>query len=369
MVVWFLAAFLSSSCSLNFKEQLVLIGLLGVSLILYRIALVGIHQIFGKSLANVPNCPARNRSEINQRILMGLTPVIVCALYCCFALPLLGSLLPPSLYRCAELSLFFNICWTGAQMIPIPPFEGWSLTDGIFELFMGYKGFSASLLFSSLAGAICLVCLIYLPLLSSLPQVVSATLFSMLSLSALSRWRQERIKLSVDFDEELQKQLNHFKYRIYKTCVRGPVCELNALRMDIEAIQRDLPEQSQSFLNTCYLLALAHNLRGCHQTAFESLYLVAEHLRGESLKLLHELAYKRKAFALVCQLAKSVYQSSPEPQIAVINGLAYAHCQKISLSQNWLMCAKHGGYETWHLLKDPLFCSWNSKQLAKLKEH
>lgn len=366
-LIWLVALFLAGNWAQSLIENIALFSLLGTSLTLYRLAGPLARSLSGKKpLAKMANCPARNRLEATERIIAGLTPLIICALYCCIAFPLLLACLPPSLQRCARLSACFNIYWAFVQMIPIPPLEGWYLADGLFELAIGFSGYKWSLLFSSCFGTALVACLVRLPLFSSLPQSLTMILFSVLSFSALAKWQNERGKLPIDFDEKLKRRLSDLKRQLLKKSLTAPIFELDTLRDLIETIQRDLPLQSHSHLTTRYLIALAYSLQGRTAEALGSLDEVADRLRGEPLKLLHELAYKRQSFSLVCRFAKSVYWSFPKPEIAVINGLAYAHSRQTALAQRWLLLAKKGGYETWRLLQDPLFETWSQSELAAL---
>ncbi len=366
-LIWLVALFLAGNWAQSLIENIALFALLGTSLTLYSLAGPMARSLFGqKPLAKMANCPARNRLEATERIISGLTPLMICALYCCIAFPLLLAYLPPSLQHCAQLSAFFNICWALVQMIPIPPFEGWYLADGLFEMAIGFSGYKWSLLFSSCFGTALVACLVRLPLFSSLTQNLTMILFSVLSYSALAHWQNERDKLPIDFDEKLKKKLGDLKRQLLKKSLTAPISELDTLRDHIETIQRDLPLQSQAHLTTCYLIALAYDLQGHAAEALNSLEKVADRLKGEPLKLLHELAYKRESFTLVCQFAKSVYRSFPKSEIAVINGLAYAHSRQTALARHWLLCAKKGGYETWRLLQDPLFETWSQNELSAL---
>lgn len=366
--VWVAAAFLSLSWARNFAEMIFLVLSLGLIISLFRLSRPTVNWFFSKKISREKRTPTFSIQERAERICIGFAPLFLCAIVLGGLIPLLKVVLPSSDQRVVELIAFFTTCWTCVQLIPIPPFDGWYLVNGLLETLLGIRGFGLSLMIASAIGTLFSTCLVNIPLLDPFARTLMMALFTLLSLFCFKEWQEQRGKHLIDFDPKLQKQLALLKNRLSNRNLTPINADADQIYDMLITLKEKLPSKSQSHLMTCYLLALDARAKGHPQKALCMLIDCKDRLKGEALELLHELAYKLQNFSLVCHLSKTVFQNRPRPEIAVINGLAHAQQQQNFIALNWLQCAKREGYETWQLLQDPLFSSWSEDQLATLKQ-
>lgn len=304
--------------------------------------------------------PARSRRGALVKMGMGMAGLITStALF--VALSLGAGKFQSSLTRSLQLTALFNLYWTLLHLLPIPPFDGWCLLCGGLELAFGVPGFIGSYSIGACISAIFSIALIYAPLSLSAPnRVMLMSLFALLAYLAFVKWQAVRKKQLIDFDPHIQEILDRAN--------RDVLAHRNsAARAALTALEANLPNTSCSYLRAKSIEALAFKLEGRLEQAKELLMPVEKRLDGEPLNLLHELAYKLGEFPSVCRLSARVHEDCPKAHIAVMNGLAFAHCRDVDSALNWLLAAKREGYETEHLLSDALFHAWSSQALKALQ--
>lgn len=90
-------------------------------------------------------------------------------------------------------------------------------------------------------------------------------------------------------------------------------------------------------------LAELYRKEGKYKEAYELLKPVRKTLTGESLSLLHFLAYKNRDYQTVAEIANEAFQTKPNHETALINALAFAALGKVEPAIGWLECAIREG--------------------------
>jgi stage IV sporulation protein FB len=83
--------------------------------------------------------------------------------------------------------------------------------------------------------------------------------------------------------------------------------------------------------------------QGHYKDAYALLAPIRKELTPESLKLLHQLAYKNDDWTAAAALGNSVYQQFPSCDTALINAFSYALLGDVRPAVGWLQCAVKDG--------------------------
>ncbi len=361
---WLIAAFLAVTWAGDRKEAGFLFLALWLSLLLYAASKDAVGAMFPQAPESAwspaAHKPALSRTHCVQRALLGICGPLTCLLLS-ICLQRAVQSFPPQWARCGQLAALFNAYWALFQLLPISPFDGQWVTSGVMEAIGGVRGFAASYyLGASLAAILSVLFASAFSAFDALARLLTTCVFALLSQSTYIQWQGIRGKSACDFDPKIQSALLDAQ--------RAIADHRNQVAVEaLETLERTLPSKSLSILRVRFLRALELQGEGKYQDAQKYLMRYRQTLTGESLNLLHELAYKMGDHALVCDLSSAVYLESPRPEVAAINGLAFAHRQEQTTSLHWLQCAKRGGYELWRLLEDPLFDNWNRATLDGLR--
>lgn len=361
---WLIAAFLAATWAETRKDVVALFLALWLSLQLYSAGKSAVHGFFLKAMPSSgslhPQQPALNLKHSLQQMAIGLCGPSICfALFICLQSAL--GYLPLNLVRYFQLAALFNVYWALFQLLPMPPFDGHLILSGALEAIFGIRGFAASyFLEASIGTLLALLLSCAFPTLDAIARLLTCGVLAFLSHSAFFQWSALRGKLACDFDPKVQRALVDAQRAIIDHLNQNALKTLNDL-------ETSLPMKSLALGHVCLLRGLALKGEGKYQEALDYLLLHRNALVGDALNLLHELAYKVGDHPLVCAMAGEVYVHSPRPEIAAINGLAFANLRDKVTAMHWLHCAKREGYETWRLLDDSLFQGWSRAMLNTLR--
>lgn len=235
-----------------------------------------------------------------------------------------------------------NLFWTFVNLLPILPLDGGQLLRIVLEGVFGGKGFKYALAISGLVAlALSLFFFFYQGFL------IGALLFLM-AFQSYEAFRQAKLISLKDRDETLKETFE----KAEKDFAAGRKQEA------AEAFAKVRKEAGGGllYLSATQYLAFLKQEMGQAKEAFQLLRPLQSELSGESLALLHRLAFEEKDYPLVAKLAGATYQMAPSVEAALRSAHAYASLGQIHPAIGWLQTARELGLQNFSdILVDPCF--------------
>lgn len=249
---------------------------------------------------------------------------------------------PPVVALVLKWTWFANLFWTVVNLLPVLPLDGGQLLRILLEANFGVKGYKASLFVGAIIAG----------LLSFYFFMVQAFLigafFFLFGFQSFDTWRKSRKTTRNDRDEgnkllmiEAENLLEAGDWEGAKKILEQ-ICQKASGGL-LEAAAKQ------------YLAFFAAK-EGKRKEAYDLLLSVKEHLAGDSIALLHELAAEQKNYPLVIELSTEAYQIAPSQQMALRNARAFAHAANPKPAGGWLQTAwQFGGLNLDAILREEEF--------------
>jgi Zn-dependent protease len=254
--------------------------------------------------------------------------MIVIAIYLLKDIPLFSSGYAGQLL---EQILVVNVIWTIVNLIPVLPLDGGQLLRLTLEKFFAYKGLRYAFLWSAILSlGFCL-------LLFLTQNFLAGAVFFLFSFENFDNYRKSRLVRESDQRDEYKKIFLEAEINLRQGNKEKALAAFEALRASSkEGLIYDTATQYAAFL---------HYDQGHIQEAYKILIPLKERLDPDALSLLHRVAFEQGDFSIVMELAGSVFQNSPEAEVALRSAYAAANLKLAEVSIGWLQTARQSGVE------------------------
>jgi stage IV sporulation protein FB len=224
-----------------------------------------------------------------------------------------------------------NMIWTIVNLLPILPLDGGQLMRIILEKIFHIKGVRYTLIVSSLiAVAISLFLFIsqnFLP----------AAIFFLFAFENFDSFRRTSGLREIDRSDKLKKELSEAETKLRQGNKQEALHAFERLRAEAK-------EGMIHILSSQYLAFLDYEI-GKGKEAYEMLFPLKDQLEPEALCLLHRVAFEANDFKTVLELAGSVFQYTPEAEVALRSAYASATMGEVQSTIGWLQTALQCGVE------------------------
>jgi Zn-dependent protease len=230
-----------------------------------------------------------------------------------------------------EQILVINIFWTVVNLIPVLPLDGGQLLRLTLEKFFAHKGLRYAFLWSAIISlGFCL-------LLFLTQNFLAGAIFFLFAFENFDNFRKSRFVSDSDQKDEYKKIFLDAEMNLRQGNKEKALAAFEALRAaSKEGLIYDTATQYAAFL---------HYDQGHLQEAYKILMPLKDRLDPDALALLHRIAFEQGDFSMVMELAGSVFQYSPEAEIALRSAYAAASLKLVEASIGWLQTARQSGVE------------------------
>jgi Zn-dependent protease len=227
--------------------------------------------------------------------------------------------------------LVVNVIWTLVNLIPVLPLDGGQLLRLTLEKFFAYKGLRYAFLWSAILSlAFCL-------LLFLTQNFLAGAIFFLFAFENFDNYRKSRFVKESDQRDEFKKVFLEAEMNLRQGSKEKALASFESLRASSkEGILYDTATQYAAFL---------HYEQGHPQEAYKILMPMKDRLDPDALGLLHRVAFELGDFSMVLELAGSVFQYSPEAEVALRSAYAAASLKLPEASIGWLQTARQSGVE------------------------
>jgi Zn-dependent protease len=230
-----------------------------------------------------------------------------------------------------EQILLVNIFWTVVNLLPVLPLDGGQLLRLTLEKFFAYKGLRYAFLWSAILSlGFCL-------LLFLTQNFLAGAIFFLFAFENFDNFRKSRFVSDSDHRDEYKKIFLEAERNLRQGNKEGALAAFESLRSSTKnGLLYDTATQYAAFL---------HYDQGHLQEAYQMLMPMKDRLDPDALALLHRIAFEQGDFSMVMELAGSVFQYSPEAEVALRSAYAAANLKLAEASIGWLQTARQSGVE------------------------
>lgn len=230
-----------------------------------------------------------------------------------------------------EQIFFVNVIWTVVNLIPVLPLDGGQLLRLTLEKFFGYKGLRYAFFWSALLSlGFCL-------LLFLTQNYLAGAIFFLFAFENFDNFRKSRFVRESDQRDEFKKIFLEAEINLRQGNKERALAAFEALRASSkEGLIYDMATQYAAFL---------HYDQGHIAEAYQILIPIKDRLDPDALVLLHRIAFEQGDFSMVMELSGSVFQYTPEAEVALRSAYAAASLKLAEASVGWLQTARQSGVE------------------------
>jgi stage IV sporulation protein FB len=227
--------------------------------------------------------------------------------------------------------LVVNVIWTLVNLLPILPLDGGQLLRITLEKFFDYKGLRYAFVTSAIISlAFCLI-------LFLTQNFLAGAVFFLFAFENFDNYRKSRFVRDSDRRDEFKKIFLEAEMNLRQGNKEKALEAFETLRASAkEGMIYDTATQYAAFL---------HYDQGHVQEAYKMLMPLKERLDPDAMALLHRMAFEQGDFAMVMELAGSVFQYAPEAEVALRSAYAAANLKQAEASIGWLQTARQSGVE------------------------
>lgn len=242
----------------------------------------------------------------------------------------LGDNPPKNLWTyLVTITMYANFFWTIVNLLPVHPLDGGRLLSIILESFFGIRGIKISLFCSSILSV--LIGLFFF----SIGALLGGSLFLLLAFESYRAWRSSLAVSIQDRDDDLQQMLKQAE-------------EVLRLGHDNEAQEQFAQIRAKAKEGVIYLTATEHmaailSRQGQFTEAYKLLEPIQDYLSMDSLRLLHQLAYRDGKMQEAIRIGERSYQVYPSYDTALTMALSYASLGDVRPAVGWLRRAIDDG--------------------------
>ena len=230
-----------------------------------------------------------------------------------------------------EQIFFVNVIWTVVNLIPVLPLDGGQLLRLTLEKFFGYKGLRYAFFWSALLSlGFCL-------LLFLTQNYLAGAIFFLFAFENFDNFRKSRFVRESDQRDEFKKIFLEAEINLRQGNKERALAAFESLRASSkEGLIYDMATQYAAFL---------HYDQGHIAQAYKILIPIKDRLDPDALVLLHRIAFEQGDFSMVMELSGSVFQYTPEAEVALRSAYAAASLKLAEASVGWLQTARQSGVE------------------------
>ncbi|HSX04114.1 MAG TPA: site-2 protease family protein [Rhabdochlamydiaceae bacterium] len=228
-----------------------------------------------------------------------------------------------------------NLVWTILNLVPVMPLDGGQLLRIVLEGAFGLKGFKYSLIIGTLiAGLLSLAFFLF-------QYFLIGALFFLFAFQSYDIWRSTRNISDKDRSEDLKGEFEKAEADLQAGRKEQAAQEFERIRLEAK-------KGMLYNLATQYLAFLKYD-QGDLEGTYGLLHSIRAELSPEALCLFHRVAYEKKDYSTVTELAGSCFQTMPSAEVALRNAHAHAALSQSRAAVGWLETAFQEGLN--HLSK------------------
>lgn len=227
------------------------------------------------------------------------------------------------------VAFYVNIFWTILNLVPILPLDGGKLLSIVLESIFGLRGLKTALFLSLIFAAV------FGLIFFAFKVFFVGAIFLMLGFENYRSWKESMAVTEHDQNAEVQDLLKDAENEIH----RGDKDQA------LEKLQhiRELTKGGVLFINAseqaASILAEKGNIKG----AYDILLPISNKIGVNSLRLLHQLAYKQEEWEKAVSIGTQAYQAHPSYDTALLNALCLSILGKAQPAIGWLQSAIRDG--------------------------
>lgn len=239
---------------------------------------------------------------------------------------------------------FVNLFWTLLNLIPVLPLDGGQILRIAFDVFFRPKGrYYALIVGVCIAGAAALFFFFH-------QMILLGAFFFLFAYQNGSDALKERHFLPKDSENACQSQFS----KAEEALKRGNKEEALAI---FEDILRMSPQKGVESLSSQYIAFLEYE-KGNKEKVLDILLSKKKALSGESLYLLHKVAFELARYEIVTEISGACFQSFPFKDVCERAAKSHAQQKEIMPCLGWLETSLDLGAEpSLALISDPIFDS------------
>lgn len=228
-----------------------------------------------------------------------------------------------------KVTFYVNVFWTILNLVPVQPLDGGKLLSIILESIFGLRGVKIALFVSLILSA-------FLGLFFfAVNAVIVGIMFLMMTFDSYRAWKNSMAATEQDQNLILQHLLRDADRDIYNGYKDQALEKFQHIRETARAglIYQNATEHAAALLVE----------KGDFKAAYDMLRPICNKLSADSLRTLHQLAYRQGQWEEAVSLGTRAYQSYPTCETAILNALSLSILGKARLAIGWLQCAVREG--------------------------
>lgn len=238
-----------------------------------------------------------------------------------------GSISP--LVYILTVTYYVNFFWTFVNLLPIQPLDGGRLLSIILESIFGLKGVKIALFLSIFLSAAIGI------FFFAIHAFLAGALFLLLTFESYRSWKNSLTLTDQDQNFILQHLLKEAEKDIRNGHQEEAIQKLKTIR--------EVAKAGVIYISTTQYLAEILAGKGDYQQAYDLLAPISDKLIPDSLRLLHQLAYRNGQWQEAISFGNRSYQSQPGYETALINALCHSVLGQVRPAIGWLQCALRDG--------------------------
>lgn len=235
----------------------------------------------------------------------------------------------PTFAFVVQFTYMANLFWTLINLVPVLPLDGGHLLSILLEAIFGFKGIKIAIVIGIVIAVIVSVCAFIMQ------QYVVMALFLILTFESFRSLRFYKMFTEKDRDVDLQQLLKDASAEAQTGNTELALKKFEELR--------DKVKDGVLYSMATQEMATIYRNQEQYDTAYKLLVPLQKNLSGDSLALLHFLAYMNGDFKNVMDIGSKCYQDNPSYNTALINALASGAHSKVEAAVGWLECALREG--------------------------
>lgn len=237
---------------------------------------------------------------------------------------------PDSLVTYAfTVAFYINLFWTIINLLPIQPMDGGKLMSIVLEGLFGLRGTKIALFISLLLAGLLGV------FFFAIQAYLAGALFFIFTYESYRAWKSSLAMT----DQDQNFILQHLLKETEKDIRQGNQEEAMQKLMRI----REMSKAGLIFSKSTEFLAAMLAEKANYKEAYELLEPHKNKLSPDSLRLLHNLAYRLGQWQEAIVLGDNAYHFFPTYDVALINAFCHSLLGQVRPAIGWLQCAIREG--------------------------
>lgn len=242
---------------------------------------------------------------------------------------LIGSNMSPLIAYMIQVTFYVNLFWTILNLLPVQPLDGGKLLSITLEGMLGLKGIKIALFISLVLSAVLGLAFF------AMHAVLVGVIFLMFTFENYRSWKSSLAVTEQDQNFILQHMLKEAERDMQNGYKDEALNKLQRIR--------EMAKFGLIYINATEHVAGLLIEKGDFKSAYDLLIPISNKISTESLRMLHQLAYRHGEWEEAIALGTRSYQSIPSYDTAIINALCLSILGKARPAIGWLQCAIREG--------------------------